>query len=332
MAVQLGFMRPSRLLQNQNLILQVALLLIVTFTILADLMPGFYLAEMLGHFRLHYILALVILGFLYLRQGRYLFFVCASICLLLNVSRLSDYFPIGAKQSIAMSENKAQEITLLYANIYRDNGSKDDVVEFFRKSGADVIAVVEATENWTAALDGLGERYPYRHFYAREDNFGLAVMSRIQILSSEQIRPGNIGKPTMRFRLDVDSGSFEILLTHAFPPMSLGGFRERNQQLIELASLAASEPDIHILLGDMNVTPWSSVFREVLRVSKFRDAREGLGYRATWPSVLGPLGLPIDQLLLGKDVSLVNMHPVHIPGSDHRGLFARIAVEGDPES
>lgn len=92
--------------------------------------------------------------------------------------------------------------------------------------------------------------------------------------------------------------------------------------IAQLSWFPANQPVI--VLGDFNAAPWSGPMRQLLRESRFRGLRQPPG---TWPSGLGGLGLPIDQVLVRGGARVVQIRPFGAElGSNHRGLIVDIAL------
>ena len=84
-----------------------------------------------------------------------------------------------------------------------------------------------------------------------------------------------------------------------------------------LAGDTASTSESFIMLGDFNLTPWSSVFRNL----PGRRAGDPRGV-ATWPVAFGPFGIPIDHIVFSDDLELVDVELLADIGSDHRPILA----------
>ena len=83
-----------------------------------------------------------------------------------------------------------------------------------------------------------------------------------------------------------------------------------------------------LLLGDMNLTPWSPAFADLLQQTGLRDGRLGFGLLPTWPARWGVLGIPIDHALISPAVTIHQMEIGRDVGSDHRPLVIEFSVSG----
>ncbi len=93
-------------------------------------------------------------------------------------------------------------------------------------------------------------------------------------------------------------------------------------QLSELKLWAREQAVPVCVAGDLNITPWAPAFAR-MRDAGFVDSRtRGYGNQASWPSWLGPLGIPIDHALSFGKCEIVNrrLGPM-VWGSDHRPIL-----------
>ncbi|HEU4601170.1 MAG TPA: endonuclease/exonuclease/phosphatase family protein, partial [Steroidobacteraceae bacterium] len=85
-----------------------------------------------------------------------------------------------------------------------------------------------------------------------------------------------------------------------------------------LAKLAANNAARPLLVaGDFNITPWSSYYQQFVKDSTLSDSDWGQGLPASWPSVLGPLGIRIDHCLHSAHWDVIATHTGPELGSDH---------------
>jgi endonuclease/exonuclease/phosphatase (EEP) superfamily protein YafD len=89
-----------------------------------------------------------------------------------------------------------------------------------------------------------------------------------------------------------------------------------------IAALVAADRDTPTLvIGDFNLTVGSSTWSRFRKASRL--SRPAGREPASWPWLLGPAGLTIDHILVrgvGADPAI----SLALPGSDHRGVIARV--------
>lgn len=86
-----------------------------------------------------------------------------------------------------------------------------------------------------------------------------------------------------------------------------------------------------MVLGDLNVTPWSHVFRDLLKRTGLIDSAQGWGIQPTWPSGAVLLRIPIDHCLHSPDVAIVNREIGENVGSDHFPVIVDFFIRATPD-
>jgi endonuclease/exonuclease/phosphatase (EEP) superfamily protein YafD len=98
----------------------------------------------------------------------------------------------------------------------------------------------------------------------------------------------------------------------------------RNSQLRELGDFVKRSPLPTIVAGDLNSTPWSVAFRDVVSRSGLRDSALGLGVHGTWNAHTW-IRIPIDHALIPPKAVVVRRAVGPDVGSDHFPLEITIA-------
>ncbi len=166
-------------------------------------------------------------------------------------------------------------------------------------------------------------RWPFQVWQppgGRKFRDSVALLSRHPILSHEILDPEV--QPLLVATLDVQGRLLHVLVVHTASPVSPAHTRYRNANYDLIATtarrLAATGPVL--LLGDFNGSPASPAWDILAGAGILRPLREP----ATWVSLIGPLGIPIDHVL-GIGLAIASPEAVTLPGSDHRGLITRVA-------
>ncbi len=211
-------------------------------------------------------------------------------------------------------------IRAVSANVLRSNRRHEDVIRYVRSVDPDVFLAMEVDTEWLAAMEPLHEAYPYRIEQPGSGAFGIALFSRVPIEEGEVVVSAVSGAPMIRATLVFGERRLSFLGVHPLPPVKSGTAELRNGQLREIAALARSVPAPCVLMGDLNITPWSPYFRDLLNDTGLRDARQGFGIQPSWPEFSGVvkfLQIPIDHTLVSEDVEVVGRRLGPNVGSDH---------------
>ena len=111
---------------------------------------------------------------------------------------------------------------------------------------------------------------------------------------------------------------------------SIGGGKSTvARRLAELGALVRAGPGRSLLCADLNATPWSPHFGDLLRDAGLRDARRGFGHQPTWPAPLGAAArIPIDHCLVSAGIAVRDLRVTAPIGSDHLPVVVDLELTG----
>ena len=78
-------------------------------------------------------------------------------------------------------------------------------------------------------------------------------------------------------------------------------------------------------MGDLNVTPWSPYFRDLVKRTGLIDTGRKRGFQSTWKRNNPVFSIPIDHILHSEDLICTNRWIGPALGSDHRPVMAEFA-------
>ncbi len=223
------------------------------------------------------------------------------------------------------------------ANVLASNTRLDEVTAIL--PDADVISLIETTSPWSRVLPAMKDRWPFQWSDLRDNPFGISVLTRSDVRSSEWIMLTPGGFPAFKLQINVDDIPVTILSVHAMSPQSLHMLSMRDAQFRMLSELIQEIPGNLILMGDLNASLWSSSLLKLMQETGLRNSRWAMGLSGiesgTWP-VQAPaiMRLPIDHCLVRGNIRALATRTFMIPGADHLGLEVELAVRGEtvPES
>jgi len=289
--------------------------------------------ELLVSFRLHLLIGLVLVALVALLRRHRLIAAAVALAALINAGDVAaTYFESAQMSADPTAATASPGLKLLFANVLRANGDHGGLLDEIARRDPDVIVLVEVTQAWDDALAGLASAYPYELAQPREHAFGMVLLSRSPLdeAGTEIIMlprpPEWESDPPVALvaRIETASGPVTVVGVHPFPPLSGAGYALRNFQLDMMADLVAQQPQPVMAVGDFNATPWSPALRRFIKQTGLR----GPNIAPTWPALLGPAGLPIDHVLISRDLRLLSIERGAEIGSDHRPLFAVVTPQG----
>jgi len=279
-------------------------------------------AELFTHFRLYYVMVQALLALIFLHGGHRVLMVLTMAFAVPNIWVVGPYVaPIVA--SLAAPANVASgtsgvDIVALNVNYRNDDYAR--VADYLRDRDPDIIVIAEFTAAWRDGLAHLRESHPYQLSKLRPDQWGLAIFSRVPLVDPELIELAQTDAVHARFVVAVGTRKLEVFAVHLFSPTSPARARDRNVQLEDLATRVKDSRHQPLVVGDMNLTPFSPYFRRLLDQSGLQDARRGEGFHVTWPASALPIWIPIDHALVGPQVTGVQVDAGPDVGSDHLPL------------
>ncbi len=277
--------------------------------------------DLTNHFRVQFLTVAVLGTFLagLLRQWvpSLLFLVCVTV----NACLVCPLY-VGGQHA----EETSEPLRVLSINVNAGNRAQAEVLRTIQEGDPDVFFVLEFNAYWQTALASLEARYPFTHQIPQQDNFGIAVYSR---LPCDSLRPFFLQRPgfgAIELQVHHAARTWTLLGVHVMPPVSAGASALRNQQFAELAQRVRGRAGPLVVLGDLNSTSWSPFFRRLLATSGLGDSQLGYGVQPTWPEQLPMLKIPIDHCLVSPDVRIGRRWLTRGMGSDHRGVFVELGA------
>ena len=298
-------------------------LLLCAATVLAFFGGTWWRFDLLANFRLQYLLCLI-LSLIALLAGKK--WPWAGVAGVFVVANFVDILPafVGRGGQVASS---SKPLTILLANVLTSNKEYERVRQLVRSNDPDIFAVLEASETWINELSSLREKYPHAVSRPRNDNFGIALFSRIPFEESEIVEIGEAGLPTAIARIHFGDTPLTVIATHPLPPTRRSTARHRNRQLGELADYVRSVKGPVIVIGDLNTTPYSPHFKKLLRESGLRDSRRGRGIQPTWQAQLPWfLRIPLDHVLHSSEITVLRRRLGPNIGSDHLPVIVEFSL------
>ena len=278
--------------------------------------------ELASHFKVQYLFASAACALLLALLRRWRWALAALACVLLNAALvLPLYLPAPGG---AGANARPRPVKLLLANVNAANADYAALLGVARAESPDVVVLQEATPQWAAATAALRESLPHAHVEARPDTFGIVVYSRFPLERAETVYLGAARVPAVVARVRADGAAFSLVTAHVYPPLP-GWYDGRNEQLEDLAALAARAERPVLLAGDLNASPWSPYFKKFEHASGLKNARRGFGVLPTWPTYRPALYVPIDHCLVSPEIKVTRFSTGAQIGSDH--LPVVVAVE-----
>jgi endonuclease/exonuclease/phosphatase (EEP) superfamily protein YafD len=315
--------KPSSALSLTGL-LEVAVVLLCLASVAGFLARLWWIFELPTHFRLHFAFALGLLALVWsVKRRRSMAVICCVFALVNAVLVLSVFRP--SEKSTSQS---AQRLRLVSVNVHTENRRADLVLDFLRKSDADVVLLMEVNNRWMNDLSSLNDIYPHHVTAPREDNFGIALFSRLPLTDSTVVELSQAEVPSITAIVSIGGGQVFLLGTHPLPPGSAEYARLRNEQFLKIAALIRNRNEPAIVLGDLNCTPWSPYFTDLLRDSGLKISPPRSCLFGSWPAWLPFARIPLDHCLVSPGIRVIAKRLGPAVGSDHLPVMVDLQLTG----
>jgi len=306
-------------------------LIVVTFMLIGSmglLVLGYLnalhpLLDSISHFRVHFIGVSVILSILLLLLHRS---KIRYIYLLLSMGLIGLYYYIATEGTIYKPVGNANTLTHMQYNMNFRNTHLADVLAVLKAQKPDIITLQEVTKSHQEKLETLKTEYPYQRYCAFYPVVGgVAILSRYPFSQNEKVCVE--GKGLLISEIQLKEMTLTVASLHLHWPYPYGQY----QQIESLKPYLKAIRPPALISGDFNAAPWSHSVQNIAHYSH-TNVVKGLRWSIELSHQL-PLipymKLPIDQLLLSKEIHIKNIQVFPHLGSDHYPIYSTIGfVDG----
>ncbi|MDF7818474.1 hypothetical protein P1X15_12745 [Runella sp. MFBS21] len=306
-------------------ILNKALFLVVWMVVVASLLGflGWY-SRWLDHFasfRVQYFLlslgvSLWFLGrYLYQKKRRDAFYLLPALFSL----GLNGWFVMPWLDYAKANSTTTADFRIYHANILYKNKDYALITNRILSNKPLFISINEATPTFIRHLDStLGKQYPYGFDVLAKANTRVVIRSQVPVVLDTVVAFSTKGM--MRLTTQVRGKPLTIIACHAYNPLWKEDFLIRNQQLKQMAEIIKREKNPTMIIGDLNVTPWSVFYESFIADTRLMNSRQGFGVQPTWPTSFLPLRIPIDHCLTNSLLETTSFRIEKPTKSDHLPL------------
>ena len=225
------------------------------FSVLTAIDTRQHYIELFSHFRLQYLVASLLLLIVFAVRRRAIVSLLLVVALAVNASYVLPWYAQGE------TPTGEARLTVLYANVQSKNRDYERLLDLINSERPDIIFLQEISAHWLAALQPLRADYPFSYSAAREDNFGIAMWSRLPLASATHVDSPPLGYPTIIATTSMDGTDLTLLSTHPMIPLGRDNFAARNAQLQSVTEIVAQASGEVLLLGDLNASVWDRHYR-----------------------------------------------------------------------
>jgi endonuclease/exonuclease/phosphatase (EEP) superfamily protein YafD len=304
-------------------------IIIVTLLSIGSSLYGEYrLFELASHFKLQYLIfgCCSCIFFAITRAQKWQLLV-SIFCIMINLAEIVPWY----LPQPAFAEVNPAQLRIFHSNVLTTNEQYANLISLVREEKPDIAVFVEVSTSWVEELKVLKDTFPYSVRYQESQGFGSAIYSKLP-LENPAVKAFSQGRKSLLADVKFQGKIVSLLLAHPNIPLKDSSFSDRNQQLAGIGEYAAQVKNPVVVVGDFNTTMWSPFYKSMVKTGGLRNVRSGFGILPTWPTFMPVLYIPIDHLLVSKEIGVLKVHTGRNVGSDHLPLITDLLIPGTRDS
>jgi endonuclease/exonuclease/phosphatase (EEP) superfamily protein YafD len=196
--------------------------------------------------------------------------------------------------------------------------TRPDVFVVLEPYQSDIPALRRSAPSFETRLTSVGDESPAG--YARTVVFSRRPLRGV-------VHPGDrrFDPAAVQMAIDTGDGPIALLVFGTDSPTSPGRAHSRDRALNAAAQWSRARGPRRIVMGDLNVTPWSPSFGRIIRDGDLANSLDGFGIQPSWPESNALIRIPIDHALIGPGLATTDRGTGPAFGSQHRSLHVTVA-------
>jgi endonuclease/exonuclease/phosphatase (EEP) superfamily protein YafD len=294
---------------------------ILIFSLLAYFGEFDRLFELTTHFRLQYLWIGIVVAITYALSKQKIGVWVALFCIGLNAIEIVPFY-------VPVARTSDRNIRVMVSNVLTSNQRYEDFINYVRSENPDILVILEMDLTWQQHIQPLKSLLPYAIEQPRQDNFGIALFSKIPPIDP-QVQywgKGAVLVPSLTANINIRNRVVSIIATHPVPPLNDEYSISRNSQMNEIADYVRLLGNEAIVMGDLNMSMWSPYYRKFIDRANLRNTRQGFGVQPSWPTNIPLFQIPIDHCLVTANIKTSENRIGQDIGSDHYPLIADLSL------
>jgi endonuclease/exonuclease/phosphatase (EEP) superfamily protein YafD len=239
------------------------------------------------------------------------------------------YLPLPTPAAGAFSLSIAQ------LNLSYDNPHSADIFAQLAQADYDIVVLQEIADASVDNLARVSASYPYSigSWSLGGYSSGHVLLSKWPLSDRKVHDLGYVDGRVIDVLVNLPDSdqAIRVLALHPASPRNRELWELRNSTLEFVAREVARAPHQHqLVVGDLNVSPWSTVFQNLLQVSGLQHSGDGHGYMPSWSlwphNVITRLlgSAYIDHCLVSAGLATRDKQWQVVEGSDHLLISTRL--------
>ena len=289
-------------------------------TVVGSLPIHGYVFDIASHFMLQYAIAAALVLFLSLFFSSSFTTGAAVIALVISLYNISPFLLRAPNAHVS-----GPSLRILQSNMLVTNRNIGGLMALIESDDPDVIVISEANTGHVAYLRDIMRLYPHQVVDPQKHPFGMAIASR-EPLNNVQIHHF-ADENIVAISADIPRDAKTVTLLSIHPTNPLKQMDTRDRELAVIARWIKSQKHPVIVTGDFNITPYSHVYKEFIRETGLRNARQGRGMHGTYHSALPAFTrIPIDHTLISDSLAVRTYRTATVKHTDHLATVVTIGI------
>ncbi|WP_442512009.1 endonuclease/exonuclease/phosphatase family protein [Novipirellula sp. SH528] len=245
--------------------------------------------------------------------------------------RILPYTKVAKPQALSTEHvSDDRSIRVVVSNLLQENENHDLWLDTIRNENPDIIVALEVNQRWADAFEKLSDTYPHVVAQPQENCYGMMLMSRFPIESSEIRYLIQSDIPSIDAVIRMKSGElFRVVGVHPRPPEPVRDQDSvpRDAELLLHAEQVRDETLPVIVGGDLNDVAWSRTTRLFLQISNLLDPRRGRGFFNSFHAQHVWFRFPLDHIFHSRHFTVREIRRLREVGSDHFPILIQLQLE-----
>ncbi len=217
------------------------------------------------------------------------------------------------------------QLKVITFNMWIHNRRIDDAIRFLQQEQADLVLLLEVPRAYRKEVEQrLGDIYPAVHSCPLMRGCDGLLLSRYPMLQASYHQRDADLPPLVYARLQLPSGrTIDVTGTHMSRPNAV---RRQMREIDGMIEFLSTRSGPMVLLGDFNLTPWSSL---LARLERRAGMQRHATFGGSWPAQNWyefPVFM-IDHVLTSRGAASASISYGPRLGSDHLPVIARLTLQ-----
>lgn len=261
------------------------------------------------------------------RPGPKVLLAAMVLTLIYQATYLLPFTPLWASNARQAESCPAEDrLTVLVLNVREGNEQAQPVLDLVEQIDPDIFLALETDSYWTRNLQPLRERLPNVISASRDTPWGLALYSRLPLVSPEIRYLVEDYVPSIKSGVRLRSGeTIDFYGMHPKPPL-MHSATTGDKEIVRAAKEIGGSQRPTVLAGDLNDVPWGSAQERFRELSEMSDPRLGRAFAATFKADNPLARWPLDYVYFTPHFAMMGFEPLKDVGTDHFPLLADLCL------